>query len=177
MDRSIFEAAHKDVLTVIALKLEPKDILKLCLSSKRFNTIICSSNDFWRNKLLQDFNVGNVTENPKEVYSKIVRNRDICNQNILEGKFKLHDYPIMDISDKRAEISFVIEGYLIKLGLISNNEFQEFTESDYYSLLELLKYIRDGETDEFTIAYLNGFIEERIPLDVTWENLCNYPLY
>jgi hypothetical protein len=49
------ENLDKNVLRLLALDLAMPDILKLCLTSKKFNSEICKNNNFWRNKLYRDY--------------------------------------------------------------------------------------------------------------------------
>lgn len=46
---------NKDILVIIALKLEYKDILNFCLTEKRIYKLIYENNNFWRNKLYREY--------------------------------------------------------------------------------------------------------------------------
>jgi hypothetical protein len=49
------ETVPKNVMINLALKLNFKDIKSLCLTSTRFNEIICESKIFWRKKLIKEY--------------------------------------------------------------------------------------------------------------------------
>lgn len=66
------ERLPKDVLVMLALDLNIKEILNLCLTSRRYNRLVCENENFWRNKLLKE--TGKVYTNAKEILLKIDRN-------------------------------------------------------------------------------------------------------
>lgn len=45
----------KDLIPEIALDLNLTDLNKLCLTSKKFNEVVCNSSLFWQKRLRQDF--------------------------------------------------------------------------------------------------------------------------
>ena len=49
------ENLSSDVLRSIAIDMDLETIKNLCLTSKKFNRIICDNRNFWINKLLKDF--------------------------------------------------------------------------------------------------------------------------
>lgn len=51
------EKASKDALIKIALLLDLEDILPLCKTSSKFNEMICKNDDFWKQKLLNDYDI------------------------------------------------------------------------------------------------------------------------
>lgn len=66
-----------DIKRVMALNLNPPDLMNLCLTDKEFNKKVCDSNDFWRQKIKIDYPyvfdyyyVRNKTtiKNPKNLY-------------------------------------------------------------------------------------------------------------
>ena len=52
---SLLESLPKDVIRKIGLELNPRDVINMCLSNKRLNSIICEDTNFWRNKIYIDF--------------------------------------------------------------------------------------------------------------------------
>lgn len=50
------ERVPKDVIMKLALELDDESLKNYCLSSKRFNQLICDNYLFWINKILKDFN-------------------------------------------------------------------------------------------------------------------------
>ena len=46
------ENLHKDVLIMLALDLELTDLFNLCQTNKRFNTILCKNDNFWKQKYI-----------------------------------------------------------------------------------------------------------------------------
>jgi hypothetical protein len=50
-----FASVPSDVVRVIALGMTLDAIAKTCLTSKRFNELICNNEDFWRLRLQQDY--------------------------------------------------------------------------------------------------------------------------
>ena len=49
------ERLPKDVLIEMALDYELNDILNLCLTSNRLNSVLCDNDEFWRQKLERDY--------------------------------------------------------------------------------------------------------------------------
>ncbi len=53
----MFEKLDTNVIIKIAMMLDIHEILSWCISSKRFNKIICENRDFWIARLRQDYNI------------------------------------------------------------------------------------------------------------------------
>jgi hypothetical protein len=51
-----FSTLPAERIVDIALTLPVRSIRRLCQSSKRFNDIICDNDNFWRHKLMRDYN-------------------------------------------------------------------------------------------------------------------------
>lgn len=51
---SEFESLPRDVLIMIALELDLPELFSFCLTSKRFNDIACSNQNFWRSRLVKN---------------------------------------------------------------------------------------------------------------------------
>ena len=71
----------KDVIVYIALTMDLPEIWSLCSTNSRFNLVICQNQDFWRNRLKQDYDVTSVPNNktPKEYYEYIHKNMIFIN--------------------------------------------------------------------------------------------------
>ena len=68
------EKLNKDELFLLAIELDLPSLLNFCLTSKRFNEVICKKESFWVNKLDRDYS--NYKENfndktPREKYTLI----------------------------------------------------------------------------------------------------------
>jgi hypothetical protein len=50
-----FEKLSKDVIVIIASNMRLKDLMNFCLTSSRFNRLICDNEVFWFNKTQLDF--------------------------------------------------------------------------------------------------------------------------
>jgi hypothetical protein len=61
--------SHKDILLLIALELNLKDLFNFCQTCKIINEKIYKNKTFWFNKLEKDYGIKNI--NPKETYLKI----------------------------------------------------------------------------------------------------------
>jgi hypothetical protein len=49
------ENLHKDVLIELALELNLDDLFNLCQTNKRFNSLLCKNDDFWKQKYITLF--------------------------------------------------------------------------------------------------------------------------
>ena len=50
-----FDNIPNDVIILLALEFNDKDILNYCKTNKRFNRLICQNWDFWYQKILKEF--------------------------------------------------------------------------------------------------------------------------
>ena len=137
-DLPIFEAVHKDVLNYLALKLDVKDISKLCQTSKRFNSLICKNQTFWTNKYIKDFGSDEELREFQKLYYSVktayMYTYQIATQNKLICKELIND---MD-SGKTREI----KSYFYILGTI--DFLFEITDIEIISVEDLvLRYIFD----------------------------------
>ena len=46
----------KNLIVQIALELNLPSILSLCRTNKRFNSVVCESDNFWYRKLFKEYN-------------------------------------------------------------------------------------------------------------------------
>ena len=190
------ETLPKDILFEIALELSGKDLIQLCKTSKKYK-YICDSNIFWRKKIYKDYNL-NVSNNPKYIYRKIKENNEICNQKLLEGKGK--QYVINEIQfdneDDQLVYNFIVskilesggnypnyfrgiyDRHIEKINYKYENKILRDTdfpsEDEYKIFLELLE---KANVTEFQKSYINGILKRGISPNVTWNELCEYPLY
>lgn len=51
-EREIFP---KELTWEIALNLPPKDLIRFCMSSKHFDSVLCQDENFWQKKFIHDF--------------------------------------------------------------------------------------------------------------------------
>jgi len=51
------EELHRNIVPEIAIKLPWSDIISLCMTSKRLNTLICNNDNFWRQKMAYDYDI------------------------------------------------------------------------------------------------------------------------
>lgn len=195
------ETLPKDILIELALYLPGQDLLSLCRSSKKYN-YICESNTFWRKKLLTDYNI-NENHSPKQIYKTIKENNEICNKNVLnrrngrkgyvlneitEENFKNKDdhliyvFLVSKILEKGKNIPDYYKGlydrYIDKINYKYDNKILRNTdfpsEEEYEIFLNLLKKVMGTP---FQKAYINGILYRGLLPNITWEDLCEYPLY
>jgi len=67
------EYLDKQRLILIALELDLPSILNLCSTNKRIDSLICKNGDFWKSKLIKDFNfifygISNNKRDPQRYY-------------------------------------------------------------------------------------------------------------
>jgi len=73
-----FENLSNDVLFKIALDMKPNDIESFCLTSKRFNRLICANDYFWQRKYQKDFKEKPHIPTYKEIYElKTTQNKNL----------------------------------------------------------------------------------------------------
>ena len=198
-------SGDKDLLVKLALDLDLPSILSLCQTNKRANQVICQSDTFWRNKLIQDFGINE--PNPKQVYSNIIQNKRFCPRynfdadyfilnlslelskinNILgldiaafnyivDKIFKQIEYP--NYFEKTYERRFQNSPYRNKL-----NKTKMFTPEEYDILVKLLQEFSaalktySDRKNLFLAAVIDGILVERIEIEVKNKDLCKYLIY
>nr|QBK86511.1 MAG: F-box-like protein [Marseillevirus LCMAC102] len=67
-----FFTEYKDITFYLGLFLSLSDILNLSLSCKQINVLLCSD-QFWRQRYLQDFGICKAKSNLKQAYIKYIR--------------------------------------------------------------------------------------------------------
>lgn len=191
------ETLPKDLLIELALELPGKDLITLCQTSQRYN-FICNSQTFWGKKLWKDFNV-NEEINPKHKY-KVLKNKEICNQKVLEGKrgyvlneisednfdnrddYLVYLFLIAKILEKGKGLSDYYKGlydrYIEKINYKYGNKILRYTEfpsaEEYQIFLDLLER---AKVTPFQKAYIDGILYRGMAPNVTWDELCELPLY
>lgn len=191
------ETIHKDILIKLALDLDLPDLLSLCRTSERFNTIVCNSDKFWKQKLWKDYKINSKIS--KTTYKNIIKNSARCNNLLLTGKVKKDNFVLDSYTDEyfRSNDDYLVYIFLIaKLlnkgegipdyfeGLYDRyiekinpqiHRGEHFSEKDFEEFIKLLKYVKTF--GNFENSYIEMMIKGDIPFDVTWENLCNYNIY
>jgi hypothetical protein len=193
------ENLPKDLVISLALKLPLKDITNYCRLSKRFNEIICDSDDFWRIKLKQDFDLSTGEKNTKKIYEEIVKNQDICNYLILDGGVNQNDFVINSFDEifsgddylvflfLRAKIirsgdtipdyyQNIFNIHIEKINYKYGNQInpsEDFTEEEIKLFVEILK---KNNGNNFQKTVIKRMINNDISLLVTWKDLCKKEL-
>jgi len=85
-----FENISKDVLSLIALKLNFKTLQSLCLTKKRFRTEICNNKDFWKAKLKKDYSNLEISTAKEIYFFKATQNQSIV--SVLNELTTYNDY-------------------------------------------------------------------------------------
>lgn len=148
------EKFNKDLILEIASKLNLDDIIQLCVTSPRFNDLICKSNIFWINSLLKEFptiDIRDVTEYKKLYFylkdkpnliktrvTKFINYEDIPNIYFI-------NYPdIIEKINKKYHLrkGDVIKFNNIRVNYIWNGEEFEVEADEYFTL-----------SDEFEFPY------------------------
>ena len=75
---------NRDILGIIALKLDYKNILNFCLTEKRIYKSIYENNNFWRKKLYKEYQLN---KNLGYFYSQLFVNIQIEKVNCRKPKF------------------------------------------------------------------------------------------
>jgi len=65
----------KDVVLLTALNLKYNEIMNLCNTSKKYDSMICKNRDFWIKKLMQDFKVdpNTIVGDPRKYYKDLIK--------------------------------------------------------------------------------------------------------
>ena len=105
---------YKDIIVEIALCMDMKDFFNLSLTCKRFYSYIMENKDFWRRKLLKDYNylekdnyklkpiyvsLSIISDDPQYYYRKSIRKQDYETQKLIESVFNVNFPYIGIISD------------------------------------------------------------------------------
>lgn len=121
-----------DVIRIIALELSLGDIFNHCLTSKRFNTVICNNENFWHEKLRKEYPwqqvmIGGTWRKTYESFSRqlfITGNGDYDNLNK-----NIHIVALAHILPKRippiAQVTAVASGEF-HIAVIANGELYTF---------------------------------------------------
>ena len=190
---------HKDPTLLIALELSPKDLLNLCKSSKRFNDLICNNDNFWRMKLVRDFNFTNFTKvenlTPKQIYKQLYDNCkkfipaylvDDIDTQVVKIYSLMHSYDFnlsRFLLDKiTGNPVFMMRSEGIEYLRLSEPNWTNYThafnnlpiEQAKRGLINILKKINTTDMKNIYKKILEGFINETIPLNVTFRDICKY---
>lgn len=118
---------YKDVIVEIALHM--KDFINLALTCKKYYSYIMENKDFWRRKLLKDYNylekdnfklkstyvcLSIISDDPQYYYRKSIRKNDYVRQELIENVFDVKFPYIGIISDNPS--------YFTVLDIINVNE-------------------------------------------------------
>ncbi|GAG28018.1 unnamed protein product, partial [marine sediment metagenome] len=120
----------KDLIIYYALMMDLPEILSLCLSSKKFNNIVCKNKTFWMNKLIHDYQVHNLPKGHtyKSYYKHI--NEKLKNVNKL----------LMD-SSKEANLDLVRLALEKGADIYAQNKALRLASA--YGHLQIVKYLVD----------------------------------
>jgi len=195
---------NKDVLIELALELDLPDLYNFCLASPKL-AFVCNSKDFWRKKIWKDYQLRDISENPKESYKMLKRikeNKEHCNSLILNGAVKKNDLVLDTINEyyfsenpkdlityifitskilgKGSGIPGYYENFYDKYRLdkvyTELERSENFTEDEFQIFMYLLDKIKKYGM-KFERDYIDAMIRGDIPFDVTWGKLCKYDFY
>ena len=117
-----------DVIVLIALDMDTKDVISLCQTRSRLRDSICNNADFWRSKIVRDLGVQIQSNDPKMLREYYIKS----NMDVIWEKLR----PLVDLW---SDINF---GYcLYKPG----------------NIFELLYGYGNGNHDHFGVHVLGGF--------------------
>ena len=91
------EKLDKDILGLVALKLEVREIFNFSLTNKKHFNLIWDNNTFWINKNLQSFNLSVETRETREVYKRETLKRRVCKYIMVRGAYagERCTYPVL----------------------------------------------------------------------------------
>jgi hypothetical protein len=171
------ETVPKNVMINLALKLNFKDIKSLCLTSTRFNEIICESKIFWRKKLIKEYpniDISNVSEF-KKLYFYLNEKIEDVNVKVKEGQFFIDDIEMEKYGKYFTEYPIeYFSNYTNKFVISSKVIRQINLEKDFTTFSgkfgEIYK-VKINKKDDGTLMY-KLFIERVRPRNtvVTYEN-------
>jgi hypothetical protein len=193
------ETLPKNVLFDMALKLTLDDLVKFCRLSKRFDEVICRSDDFWRRKLNQDFGLQTQEKNTKKIYEDIIKNKDYCNKIFLEGKINPNDYVINSFDEIFDANDYLVFLFLRAKILGSEDTFPDYfqnifnqyikkinhkygnkiTSSENFTPQEIIIFIdilKRNKGDSFQKVVIKRMINNDISLHIKWKDLCENSL-
>lgn len=165
----------KEVLFDLALELNTKDILSLCLSSQKTNNAICNNDRFWQLKLYKDYPFSKNLElegNYKEIYikvNKIIKNIELSSLYQPSG-FETPVYIKPEMKEFLLNTNFrSIDGIPVNFYLVpllkynvANRIILTILFTSYLKNLEKIK--ENGETyykvDQNMNTYLSPYLEE-----------------
>lgn len=190
------ETLPKNVLFDMALKLSLKDLAKFCILSKRFDEVVCKSNDFWRIKLKQDFNLETKEKNTKKIYEKILENKDYCNNLLLEGTVNPDDFVINSFDEifegddylvflfLRSKILFenklqypnlhksIFDKHIKKINYKYGNKITNLDEFSSEEIETFINILKKNAGNSFQKDIINRMINNDISLLIKWKDLC-----
>ena len=124
----------KDVLVYLALDMDLESIIKLCQTSSKINEKICKNDNFWLNKLINDYNIKKSLKDAKSEYLRLEK----LNPNLLlEEGIKTQNFKIVKRSiELGADLDY-------KIG-----NFYPISESMTFKDVEILNYLlnKSGNT-------------------------------
>ena len=117
----------KDVLVYLALDMDLESIIKLCQTSSKINEKICKNDNFWLNKLINDYNIKKSLKDAKSEYLRLEK----LNPNLLlEEGIKTQNFKIVKRSiELGADLDY-------KIG-----NFYAISESMTFKDVEILNYL------------------------------------
>jgi len=201
------EGIQKDVLIQLALKLSLNDLNSLCRSSVKFSKICNDKNFWYRKLKQDFDIPSLQTKDPKRVYKEIIENRRYCNEHNLtshpNGSPILHltnpenftnqndgyvfRFLINKIFEKlspsnefSAGVLWIYNKYISEINHLYGNilTLKSPSEAEFNLFDKLLKKIADDpQIDTFSRSLALAFYEKIFPVDIIWEELCQYKLY
>lgn len=152
------ENVPKDIINELALNLSLKDIKSFCLTSKKFNNIVCDSELFWKKKLFKDhpnINIQNVRKF-KKLYFYLNENTEkemifpefYSNKNVyIRSSLFLNILNKLDIGDNKKEYVTEIVGNFGEI-------YKIIIKSNFPSNF-LLQRIKEGKNEVSSILLNN----------------------
>ena len=123
-----FENLPPDLIIKIALTLDIGEILSLCLTSKRFNTVVCQNKYYWFQRLYQDYDIDNSNipnnQTPKQYYQEVTEDLNTNPTATLRYAVKYNNMKLAKLAvDRGADVNSnrAIRGYPIKQAIVNGN--------------------------------------------------------
>lgn len=139
------EKLSKDILQLIALKLDLEEIEKLCKISKTYNEKVYKNNNFWSNKVKKDFDIDMVKEGAKQYYSEI--------DNLLKNNNSLFDIFNIALEKNRLDLVKII----VNKGFLRFYTAEEILIDSIYND-EIFDYLLEIFSKETSLKILVGFV-------------------
>ena len=156
------ETLPLDLRRKIALKLSPKELIELCLSSKEvFYKGICKDDEFWRLKVEYDypevmeyFRKSNlILKNPKNTYIRVFSQISKLIEKASMGNPKLYNFILAVYNDLRQNMPY--------------KDYREFDENIDY-LMKKNKNLYDFTKNEIFIRKVFADVSVQSPLFATF---------